>query len=62
MTDDVERPRVAAALLAKLRRRVRSMPPGDERDATAERVRALRNEVAGYVEAKLLPPSTLEAA
>lgn len=57
---DVGRPRVAAALLAKLRRKVGSMPRGPEREAVAEKVAALRHEVAGYVEAGVLPANALE--
>ena len=63
MTDPGDRPRheVAALVLRSLRARLRGMPAGHPmREATAERVRLLRDEVAGYVEAGLLPASSME--
>lgn len=60
---DVERPRheVALAVLRSLRARLRGMPAGHPlREATADRVDRLRDEVAGYVEAGLLPRTALE--
>lgn len=62
MTDPDDRPRheVAAIVLRSLRARLAGMPPTHPlREATAERVRLLRDEVAVYVEAGVLPASAL---
>lgn len=54
-TDDRPRHEVAAMVLRSLRARLAGMPNGHPlREATAERVRLLREEVDGYVAAGLL--------